>query len=362
MRVVHVAPAPFGAGGLFGGGERYPLELARALAGSEAVETELLSFGASPGRWREPSGLTVRVLRPLARIRGHPAQPLVPGLAAAVRGADVVHTHHVRSLPSRHAAWASRRAGAVVTTDHGIGGDASGRWRRRFALLLAVSAYSVRTLGWPADAARVVYGGADTDRFRPDPAEPRAGVLFVGRLTPHKGVDRLLRALPGAAALTLAGTSGHDRRPPERDYPQLLRSLAHGRDVRLRKAVTEADLAALYRRAAVFVLPSVDVTCYGRRVAISELLGLSVLEAMSSGTPVVASRTGGIAEVVADGETGFLVEPGDVAALHDRLATLLADRHLARQLGDAGRDAVLDRFTWAGCADRCLAAYREVVS
>jgi glycosyltransferase involved in cell wall biosynthesis len=160
----------------------------------------------------------------------------------------------------------------------------------------------------------------------------------------------------------MAGTAGHDRRLPERDYPQLLRSLARGRDVRFRDAVTEADLAALYRRAAVFVLPSVDVTCYGRRVAISELLGLCVLEAMASGTPVVASRTGGIAEVVADGETGFLVEPGDVPALHDRLATLLADRDLARHMGDAGRDTVLDRFTWAACADRCLAAYREVVT
>jgi hypothetical protein len=62
--------------------------------------------------------LVVRVLRPLARIRRHPAQPLVPGLAAAVRGADVVHTHQVRSAPSRHAAWAMGRAGAV--------GDASG--------------------------------------------------------------------------------------------------------------------------------------------------------------------------------------------------------------------------------------------
>ena len=159
-----------------------------------------------------------------------------------------------------------------------------------------------------------------------------------------------------------AGTTGHDRRRPERDYPQLLRSPARGRDVRFLVAVADVDLAALRGRAAVFVLPSVEVTCYGRRVAISELLGLSVLEAMASGTPVVASRTGGVPEVVVDGETGFLVEPGDVAALHDRVATLLAERRLARRMGDAGRAVVLDRFTWEACADRCLAAYREVVS
>lgn len=359
--MIHVAPTPFGTGGLFGGGERYPVELALALARSHEVDCELVSFGRPPGVRREPSGLTVRVLRPVARLGRHPAQPLAPGLTASVRGADVVHTHHARSVPSRHAARAAGRDGTVVTTDHGLGGDASGRWARPFALLLAVSAYSVRTLAWPVDRARVIYGGADPDRFRPDPGEARAGVLFVGRLTPHKGVDRLVRALPQGASLTVAGTTGHDRRPPERDYPQLLRSLARGRDVRFPDAVAEAELAALHRRAAVFALPSVEVTCYGRTVGISELLGLSVLEAMASGTPVVASRTGGVAEVVTDGETGFLVEPGDVAELHDRLATLLADRGLARRMGDAGRAAVLDRFTWAACADRCLAAYRELV-
>jgi glycosyltransferase involved in cell wall biosynthesis len=361
MRVIHVAPTPFGAGGLFGGGERYPVELALALSRSHGVDCELITFGRPAGVRREPSGLTVRVLGPFARLRGHPAQPLAAGLARAVRGADVVHTHHARSVPSRHAAWAASRDGAVVTTDHGLGGDASGRWARRFALLLAVSAHSVRTLAWPADRARVVHGGADPERFRPDPDQARAGVLFVGRLTPHKGVDRLLRALPEGASLTVAGTTGHDVRPPESGYPDLLRSLARGRKVRFCPGVAEADLAALHRRAAVFALPSVEVTCYGRTVGISELLGLSVLEAMASGTPVVASRTGGVPEVVVDGETGFLVAPGDVAALHDRLATLLADRGLARRMGDAGRAAVLARFTWAACADRCLAAYREVV-
>jgi glycosyltransferase involved in cell wall biosynthesis len=118
----------------------------------------------------------------------------------------------------------------------------------------------------------------------------------------------------------------------------------------------------LYRRAAVVVLPSVQVTCYGKRVGISELLGLTVLEAMASGTPVVCSRIGGLPEVVEDGETGFLVTPGDVDELHDRLATLLADRSLAARMGRAARDAALSRFTWQACAARCLAAYDELLT
>jgi glycosyltransferase involved in cell wall biosynthesis len=142
----------------------------------------------------------------------------------------------------------------------------------------------------------------------------------------------------------------------------MLRRLAQDREVSFLGPVEEALLPGLYRRAAVLALPSVGRTCYGRHVAVSELLGLTALEAMSSGTPVVASRIGGLAEVVADGETGFLVEPGDVAALGDRLALLLGDRRLAARLGANARDLVLQRFTWRACAERCLDAYQALAA
>ncbi len=361
--MVHVAPTAFGIEGLFGGGERYPLELARALAREPGVECELVTFQRSPGTARDASGLCVRVLRPLAHWRRHPAHPLSLGLVAVVRSADVVHTHHFRSTPSRLAALSRRRAGGLVTTDHGLGGDgARSPFSRLFDRFLTVSQYSAATLRAPPAKTRVIYGGADPSRFRPEPAEARAGVLFVGRLTPHKGVDRLLRALPRDAELSIVGTDGHDRTAPERDYPDLLRRLAADRRVRFRRTVAEDTLPDLHRRAAVFVLPSVDRTCYGRPVAISELLGLSVLEAMASATPVVASRIGGVPEVVVDGETGFLVDPGDVDALHDRIASLLSDSRLARRLGDNARAAVTARFTWQACARRCVAAYRELIT
>jgi glycosyltransferase involved in cell wall biosynthesis len=119
----------------------------------------------------------------------------------------------------------------------------------------------------------VIYGGADPRRFHPDGADRRAGVLFVGRLTPHKGVDRLIRALPAGAELTCVGTGGHDLQAPESGYGQLLRRLASGRLVTFTGEVPDHQLPELYRRAQVVVLPSVHRTCYGRQVAISELLG-----------------------------------------------------------------------------------------
>src|SRR5919204_6411326 len=102
MRVVHVAPTLFGPDGIFGGGERYPLELGRALA--RHVECELVSFGSEPREWDDTSGLRVRVLRAQAHLGGHPAHPLALGLGGAIRGASIVHAHHLRSAASRLAA------------------------------------------------------------------------------------------------------------------------------------------------------------------------------------------------------------------------------------------------------------------
>jgi glycosyltransferase involved in cell wall biosynthesis len=360
MRVIQVAPSAFGPDGLYGGGERYPLELARALAAE--VECELVTFGPRPGRWREPGGLRVRVLRPVVRLHGHPAQPVAPLLPRALAGAQIVHAHHFRSVPTRMAAVTARvRGAATAVTDHGLPGRTwGGLVHRLFDRFLTVSRFSADLLAAPPARTRVVYGGADPERFTPRHDADREGVLFVGRLTPHKGIDRLLRALPDRAALRIVGGGGHDPRPPERDYPDLLGRLAQERDVTFLGPVPDAALPGLYRRAAVLALPSVDRTCYGRLVPVSELLGLTALEAMASGTPVVASRIGGLAEVVVDGETGFLVEPGDLAALRDRLALVLSDRSLAARLGANARDLVLQRFTWRACAERCLTAYQTL--
>lgn len=362
-----MAPTPFGDGGLYGGGERYPLELARALArhGGGDVDVELVTFGGSPGLVSEDGGLRIRVLWAAGRLRGHPAHPVPPGLPAALRRAEVVHTHHLWSTPSQMAVVAGRVLGKqVATTDHGLAPAGLGRLLPPLVhAFLPVSRYSAEALRAPPARTTVIYGGADPDRFRPEPGEARDGVLFVGRFTPHKGLDRLIRALPRGAALTCVGTPGHDPAPPEDEYPALLRRLAGERDdaaVRFVERVADPELPWLYRRARVLALPSVHETCYGRRVAVSELLGLSVLEAMASGTPVVASRLGGLPEVVTDGETGYLVEPGDVEGLRFRLEQLLGDRARAERMGRAARAAVLDRFTWAACARRCLAAYEAL--
>ena len=362
MRVIHVAPTIFGSDGLFGGGERYPLELARALA--DHVSCRLVAFGNRPRVDKLAGGLEVTVLKPQALLNNHPAHPLATGMWSATREADVVHAHHMRSAPSRVAALLGRaRRQHMVVTDHGLrGGDWAGLLPRLFELFLTVSRYSTQTLPIPQSKARVIYGGVDPDRFSPRGNDERAGVLFVGRITPHKGIDRLIEALPQAARLRIAGSTGHDPDPPERDYPALLTDMARGKDVRFLGQVDERDLPSLYRRAAVFALPSVHYTCYGKHVETPELLGLSVLEAMASATPVVCSRVGGLPEIVRHGETGYLVDAGDGDELNDRLAELLRNPRLARSLGANARALVVEEFTWRRCAERCLAAYDELTA
>ena len=267
--------------------------------------------------------MRLRTLRTSRWLGGHPAHPVAPGLPSALlrSGAAVIHTHHMRSLPSKIAALVGRAGGKrLAVTDHGLqGGDWAGLLPKLFDLFLTVSAYSASELGAPPARTRVIYGGADPVRYAPDADQARRGVLFVGRLTPHKGIDRLLQALPDGAHLRIVGSGGHDPLPPERDYPSLLQQLARGQDVEFVGAAPDAELPGLFRSAEVLALPSVERTCYGKAVRVSELLGLVALEAMASGTPVVASRVGGLAEVVQDGVTGFLVPPGDTAALRERL-------------------------------------------
>ena len=91
----------------------------------------------------------------------------------------------------------------------------------------------------------------------------------------------------------------------------------------------------------------------------SELLGLAVLEAMACGTPVVASRIGGVPEIVEDGETGYLVDPGDREQLAGRIGELLEPSATWRRMSSRATEIVRERFTWRRVAERCLSAYAD---
>jgi len=208
MRVVHLVPALFGSAGIFGGAERYALELARHMA--ERVPTRLVTFGESAQETRI-GRLDVRVIANAWHVRGQRTNPLSAAILTAILKADVVHCHQRHVLMSSVAAAACRVTGKrVFATELGGGGwDISAyistdRW---FAGHLHISEYSRNVYGHAANPrAHVILGGVDTGRFCPDEATRRGTTpLFVGRVLPHKGIADLIAALPDEMSLDVVG-------------------------------------------------------------------------------------------------------------------------------------------------------------
>jgi alpha-maltose-1-phosphate synthase len=352
-RVAVVYPTPFGDAGLYGGGERYAVELARAL--SRRAPTRLVTFGERPGR-RVEAGLETRTYRPLLYLRGARNNPLSLRFLAALADVDVIHCVCWNTLPTDLAVLAGRALGkGVFVTD--VGGGASLTLQRFLPVGELVDRYLLIAAQGGGSFARyrsrwsILYAGVDLERYRPDPERRRRGVLFVGRLLPHKGIDTLLAAVGPEVPLRIVG------RPYHAGYFALLQRLAQGKDVTFVTDASDADVVREYQSCAVAVLPSVYDTVYGDHTDLPELLGFTAMEAMACGAPTICTAVGGLPEVAVDGETGYLVPPSDPQTLGDRIARILANPELAARLGAAARRRMAAEFTWDRVADRCFAAY-----
>lgn len=351
--VTHVSPVAFGEEGMWGGGERYPLALASAM--SRHVSTRLVVFGSRSARYRA-AGLQV-VQLPIRTMwkQGtvNPVSELLPVLIALTRKLHLHQYHSVATNLGVVLGWAARRP--VYCTDHG---GASYDYADRFSLdrlltgFLPVTAFSASFFPRLADRmSGPLYGGADVLRFHPDAGERKRQVVFVGRLLPHKGVDVLLRAVDHRTPVRIFG------RPVDAAYRAELQRLAAGKDVVFHDHASDREIIEAYRRSRVSVVSSVYRSSDGRFHPWPELLGLSALESMACGTPVVASRVGGIPEIVEDGQTGYLVEPGDSDQLRQRIAELLEPSSRWREMSSRAVETIRERFTWDHVAERCLNAY-----
>ncbi len=355
-RVLHLSPTWFDDASVRGGGERYPLELARAMA--ELTPVRLVSFGARAGLHRR-ADFPVEVRRAWTHLRGRPHDPLGPGFLAAVGWADVVHCHQARTGITALAALQARvLRKRIFVTDHGGGGV---NWVRRLRIgrwihaHLAQSRFAAGTLPYLGRRLEVIYAGVDESTYRPAGPKTPGSVVFVGRLVPHKGVEHAIRALPEGAALDVFG------RPYDPDYLAFLRAQAEGRNVAFHLDAANERIVAALQAACVFVMPSVYDDYRGRHQALPELVGLAPIEAMACGTAVVVSDAGGLPEIIAP-EAGAVVPPGDHQALRAALTPLTSSLETARRGGAAARRHVLENFTWSRVARACLAAYRAAAA
>jgi glycosyltransferase involved in cell wall biosynthesis len=229
-----------------------------------------------------------------------------------------------------------------------------------------------------------VGNGIDPETMRP-PSERRAAskrLLFVGRVSPEKGVHTLIDAMtdivrrfPDVRLDVLGGRSqlprgylvelsddphvsalarfysGDDRDAYARSLDAMVHDAGLADHVRFHAAVPYAQLNTFYGNADIVVNPS-----------LSESFGRSLIEAMAFGRPVVVTRTGGMTEIVEDKREGFVVAPDDPSALAAAIGKLLSDPELAYRMGNAGRETVVARYNWDEIAARAMAVYTETLA
>jgi starch synthase len=314
-------------------------------------------------------------------------------------GTDIVHSHTWYANLAGHVAKLLYGVPHVVTT-HSLeplrpwkaeqlgGGYALSSWVERSAVegadaVIAVSAGMKRDVlaAYPSvdpDRIRVVHNGIDTEQYAPDPGTDvitrlgidatRPSVTFVGRITRQKGLPYLLRAAkllpPDVQLVFLAGAP--DTPEIATEVETLIDELRASRDgvVWVPAMLPKTDVIQVLTHSTVFVCPS-----------IYEPMGIVNLEAMACETAVVATATGGIPEVVADGETGLLVPieqasdgtgtPLDpdrfVADLAAAITELAGDPDRAAAMGKAGRRRAVEHFSWSAIAERTMDVYRTVL-
>jgi D-inositol-3-phosphate glycosyltransferase len=178
-------------------------------------------------------------------------------------------------------------------------------------------------------------------------------VLFVGRVEPLKGIDRLLMAMPildNGRDLRLVVVGGDDDSQPEKERLQsLARNLNIQDSVTFVGTVRQEDLPLYYSAADVCVIPSYY-----------ESFGLVALESLACGTPVVATNVGGMESVVRHGHNGYLVKDNAPVHLADTIASLLAKPDAGRESADSIRASV-GRFSWSNVAEKIASEYRAVL-
>lgn len=285
---------------------------------------------------------------------------------------DVVHVHNlffrtteaasllklwnrVPLVATLHLGQMDGQAGMLKTLTHAY----EATWGRLLVRLsdhvIAVSkavAEHALGLGRGSRPLTVIPNGVDTRVFFPCPdprREEKEVVLFVGRLVPNKGPETLVRAAP----LVL------ERKPQARfvvvgDGPlkEHLQRQAHRLDVghAVRFLGIRHDVPDLMREASLLVRPST-----------LEGMPLTVLEAMATGLPVVATPVGGTPELIRDGENGYLFPVGDSEAMAQRILRLLDTPSLAREMGSRGRRQVEASHTWEQVVEKTEGVYAQVV-
>ncbi len=312
------------------------------------------------------SGLNVKTVRCKGRADWHTVREIQKCMRED--SVDLIHTHGYKADLYGYLAARSTGKPLVATCHNWVGGttvlEIYNRLDRfvlkRFNAIAAVSetvANRMRVLGISPDKIKAIANGLHVEEFEgcPPAALPlrqdrdRKVIGIVARLDLQKGFEYLLRAVrdlrkmfPGVV-LVIVG-EGPDRTAIEGMVQE------YGLQSNVVLAGQRNDMPGVYAAMDIFVLPSLN-----------EGLPMTLLEAMASSRPVVATRVGAIPNVIADGENGFLVGPRDSAGLKNAISRLLANPDMGQRLGTHAHDWVKQHYTAAAMAQKYRELYEEVL-
>ena len=210
-------------------------------------------------------------------------------------------------------------------------------------------------IGFPAN--RVIYlpNGVDTNLFKPEGKKEENLLLFVGRITANKGLHVLLKALDylkTSVRLAIIGPADWDN-----DYYQaILKSIERENqksthEIEYLGALDQSEVIKWYQKASVFILPS-----------FIEGFPVTVLEALSCETPVIATSVGGIPEIIQNYETGILVSPNDHKGLADAIQYLLENKDVRLKVGRKGRKRVIEEYSLDNACKKLCVIYKQINS
>lgn len=389
---------------IYGGAGVHVEYLVRELAAAKGNEICVLCFGEQQARQKN---LRVQGVDPL--LEHSTAHLRLPSLlrtlmrqvamTGAADEADIVHCHTwythlagclIRQLTGArlvltthslepHRPWKIEQLGASYNASSWMEKTAYENADGVIAVSRSMQQDVQRLYGVSPERVRVIHNGIDTDEYRnrQDPEillrygidAGRPYILFVGRITRQKGIFHLLTALPHLAPDTqvvlCAGAADTEELQTEMSKRvEEAKSRSRCRVVWIPQMVPKPDIIAIYSGAALFICPS-----------IYEPFGIINLEAMACGTPVVASATGGIPEIVVHGETGLLVpfrpsapdnpEPEKPEEFSLNLAAalneLMRSQDRRRAMGVKARFRVEEHFSWKSVARKTLAFYQELL-
>jgi glycosyltransferase involved in cell wall biosynthesis len=238
---------------------------------------------------------------------------------------------------------------------------------KRADALIAVSQYTKKELtefyNISEEKIHVIYNGVDVQKFKPPSrnktelrrelglASDRKMILFVGRLYSRKGLPTLLQAAQAVVKdfrNTQFVISGGGFKQNEEKLRKLARQQGIEDKVSFVGYFPDERLPDLYAAADIFVLP-----------ALYENFPFAILEAQSTGLPVISTRVGGIPELVIDSQSGLLTDPGDHEQLADAIIKLLQDSSFAEQLGIKARQLVEEKFAWPLVTSQLIDLYQK---